>query len=161
MADKTAAIIAGPRWWGEVQTDRNGEPTLRENQATRKAQAKREREIMQEIVNELPEDCFVIQGGARGADSLAFSLCNTRGIHGAGVPYFGSKGRQGGYLRNQMMALLLNGLKLQGFKVKVVVVQPPEGLTTGTKMMADIAEKAGIYVKYVVYTEETEPTDAA
>ena len=164
MPELTAAIIAGPRWWGEAQTGRDGKPVAKSEFKARKEQAHREVEIMREVVAELPEDCFVIQGGARGADLLAASLCKARGIETAGVPYFGSKGKQGGYLRNLMMATLLNGLALQGYKVKVVVMAPEDGITTGTKMMKDIAEdpKFGIFVKVVRYAEPTpeEPVEA-
>ncbi len=152
---KTAAIIAGPRWWGDSLNDRDGTRTSKERKAARQLEAKREVEIMQEIVDGLPADCFIIQGGARGADSLAAALCGKRGLNGAGVPYFGNKGKQGGYLRNNMMGILLNGLALQEFKVKVIVVTPPEGITTGTKMMKDIAEKMGIFVSVHPYFEPT------
>lgn len=156
--DEYAVIIAGPRWWGESQTDRDGNPVSKERAAARRIEAARERDIMQEIVNDLPEDTFVIQGGARGADSLAAALCKKRGLEPAGVPYFGSKGKRGGYLRNRKMGQLLHGLALQGHKVKVICVSPPEGYTTGTKMMAEIADGFGIFVKPVVYTEPTPDT---
>jgi hypothetical protein len=160
VTDEYAAIIAGPRWWGESQTDRDGNPVEKARAAERKLEANREREIMQEIVDDLPVGTFVIQGGARGADSLAASLCTKRGVHIGGVPYFGSEGKRGGYLRNRKMGQLLNGLKLQGAKVKVIAVTPPDGFTSGTKMMVDIAKEFEIYVKVVPYTElAPEPTN--
>lgn len=78
---------------------------------------------------------MVIQGGARGADTMAAQWCSDKRIPCLEVPADWPKhGRRAGYLRNVHMLT---------FEPDVVLAMPGG---KGTAMMCDIAEKAGVSV---------------
>ena len=81
---------------------------------------------------------MLINGGASGADNIAKSWCEAKGIHTATIPaLWHNYGKRAGYLRNVAMTLL-------GPKLCVAF----EG-GKGTKMMVDICREQGIEIREV------------
>lgn len=85
----------------------------------------------------------VIHGAAKGADSLADFYARELGLEVEAYPADWSMGRRGGYVRNQKM--LVEGRP----DVIWAFVDKPLAESKGTKMMVDIACKAGVQC-YVV-----------
>ena len=95
--------------------------------------------VFRELDNLAPD--FVIEGGAKGADSLAEIWCETRGVHYARVPaLWDSKKRAAGPLRNGVMARLASALD-------AIALAFPGG--NGTEDMVEKAIKHGLLVRRV------------
>ena len=93
----------------------------------------------------------VISGAARGADSLAAGWARLRGIPCDEYPAEWERyGRSAGYRRNERM--LAEGRPH-------VVVAFPQGESRGTRMMMDIASRAGVAVEEVDAASRTTLTD--
>ena len=93
----------------------------------------------------------VISGAARGADSLAAGWARQRGVACDEYPAEWERyGRSAGYRRNERM--LAEGRPH-------MVVAFPQGESRGTRMMMDIAAKAGVAVEEVDTASRTTLTD--
>lgn len=87
---------------------------------------------------------MIIQGGAKGADSLAWDWAYMNNIPCLRVPALWKKyGKSAGYYRNKLMLELIT---------PDVVVAFPGGV--GTQMMIELATRAGI--KVIDYGRSTE-----
>lgn len=87
--------------------------------------------------NDHPNISLVIEGGAKGADTIARMEAQQRCIHVATVPALWEQlGRNAGWRRNNAMLSLEPDL----------VIAFPGG--RGTNNMIEIAKRAGIEVKY-------------
>jgi YspA, cpYpsA-related SLOG family len=95
-----------------------------------------DREMILRDLEALPDDSIVIEGGARGADTIAGKAAFEMGFHVATVPaLWDSFGRAAGYRRNEAMLLL---------RPDVVYAYPLAG--PGTRDMIERARSAGIPV---------------
>lgn len=101
--------------------------------------------IVSDFLDKLHEDCeitCVINGGARGADSLGAKWADTNQVNYITVPAkWGKHGKAAGYKRNTEML---------EYKPDLVVATPGG---KGTAMMKDIAAKASITVESIGETE--------
>ena len=90
------------------------------------------------VINNLNDDDVVIQGCARGADSIAEFLAMKRGLKVIGFPAQWTKyGRRAGPIRNQQMLD-------EGKPDKVYAFYSDKSKSKGTKNMVKLARKAGI-----------------
>lgn len=94
-------------------------------------------EFVKQYLDSLDDVEMVIQGGAKGADSLAKRWARERGIHCAQVDAMWEIGRGAGPARNRAM-LLLRPDYVVGFDGGV-----------GTRHMLSVARKAGIPTDHV------------
>jgi hypothetical protein len=168
---KTAVLVTGPRWWGDVSVDRARQPISLEERDVcdaRQIEVDMERRAVEDAVASLPEGTLVLQGAARGADTLTVSAAQRRKLPIASVPYFGHLGRQGGQERNEAMIAMLKGLEAAGWKVKVLGFLPERRTerlagreivcaTEGTLSCMKMAEEAGIFVKVQYPVAPPEP----
>ena len=168
---KTAVLITGPRWWGDVSLDRGRAPISLEEVVVaeaRRAEAADERRAIEMAIGDLPEGTLVIHGAARGADTMASQEAQRRKLPVASVPYFGHLGGRGGPERNEAMIAMLQGLAAAGWKVKVVGFIPEhavqqtgtrevESISTGTVGCLQLATDASLFVKTVFPAPEPEP----
>lgn len=91
--------------------------------------------ILMDLLHEKTPITHVIQGGARGADSLAARWANEANVPQTCVPAkWETYGRKAGWIRNNAMADL---------KPDAVIAFPGG---RGTAMMIDIAKRRGIKV---------------
>ncbi len=82
---------------------------------------------------------FVVQGGARGADTLALMWCESHGVFGATVhAKWDIYGKAAGTIRNQHM--------LDAYKPDLILAFPGG---KGTEDMISRAERAGVKVERV------------
>lgn len=90
---------------------------------------------------------LVIQGGARGADSIAKRWCHETGVSMLEVPaLWDAYGKAAGTKRNELM--LKVGMMLANAKnIPLVVLAFPIASSVGTRHMMKIAAKAGIEVR--------------
>ncbi len=106
-----------------------------------------DRKFIQGAMNQAWKDLGpfqVIAGGARGVDSVAASLANDAGITTTILNADWDKwGKSAGYRRNEAMARVATHL---------LVVW--DGESKGAGHMIDIAEKAGLPVRVVIYKKE-------
>ena len=85
----------------------------------------------------------IIHGNARGADTLAGQWARETGVQEVSCPAnWQVYGRRAGFLRNKAMLDLLN-------PEKDIVIAFPGG--RGTEMMVDIAKKANVTVRRIMY----------
>lgn len=93
-------------------------------------------QLLEEVLNGYGKsDLMIIHGGARGADKMAGNWAKCNGVHSAEVQALWDKyGKPAGYKRNSAMLMLKPDL----------VIAFSGGV--GTKMMVDLATKAGIEV---------------
>lgn len=95
------------------------------------------RDFLFQFLDSLDDVSLVIQGGARGADSLAKDWAKFRGVHCAQVDALWEIGRGAGPARNRAM-LLLEPDYVVGFAGG-----------TGTQHMISVARKAGIPTDHI------------
>ena len=85
----------------------------------------------------------IIHGNARGADTLAGQWARETGVQEVSCPAnWQVHGRRAGFIRNKAMLDLLN-------PEKDIVIAFPGG--RGTEMMVDIAKKANVTVRRIMY----------
>lgn len=73
-------------------------------------------QLVETELQQLPTPCFVLHGGARGADRLVSDCIHTiEGLTELRVPYLGFHGKRGGHLRNAKMLELLTVFRDQGY----------------------------------------------
>lgn len=100
-----------------------------------------DRERVFSVLDKLEYDgnLYVVEGGARGADTLAADWAEVRGHHHITVPAdWSAHGRAAGSIRNQLM--------LDKYKPNLVIAFPGG---RGTADMIARAEKAGVPVERV------------
>lgn len=85
---------------------------------------------------------FIIEGDAKGADSLAGRVADIHCIPYIKVPALWKKGKRAGWERNKLMADIM--IKLGDNSEKLVMAFPGGA---GTQMMVDIVEKLGLEIK--------------
>jgi hypothetical protein len=96
-----------------------------------------DRDCIRRDLESLPEGSIVIEGGARGADTIAHEEATALGLHVATVrALWDFYGRSAGYRRNEAMARL---------EPEIVYAYPLGG--PGTARMIEIAEAACIPVR--------------
>lgn len=91
---------------------------------------------------------YVIEGEARGADSLARDAA--RALHMCVIPYpaqWDRYGRSAGPRRNEQMLHRLESARAHGFDCIVLAFHPDLSQSKGTAHMYDIATTAGFAVR--------------
>lgn len=93
-------------------------------------------QLLSEVLNDYSKSgLMIIHGGARGADSMAGKWAEANGVHSAEVrALWADYGKSAGFKRNSAMLNLKPDLVL-AFSGGV-----------GTKMMVDLARRAGVEV---------------
>jgi hypothetical protein len=92
----------------------------------------------------------IIHGDATGADSLAAQVAKTYNYEVIAMPYISAKGKAGGPIRNQHMAMVLTALRAVGYDVGVIAfVDKPLDQSRGTRNMVDLARNAGFPVEVI------------
>ena len=96
--------------------------------------------VIEKVIIELPVTTVIIQGGARGADSIAEKIARQRGMD---VLTFRAEwekyGRSAGPIRNREMLI-------EGMPDLVIAFHQDLEHSKGTKNMVEQARKAGIQV---------------
>lgn len=92
-ANRTAALVAGPTWWGHRWTTRTGQSIpLRDSQTLREQRAAEsilETQGLLTALESLPETCVLILPGTRGAARLAATWASERHRQTLPVPHLG------------------------------------------------------------------------
>ena len=97
-------------------------------------------DLMKEFIDSLPADTIIIEGDARGADKMAGSLAQQRGLQIEVYPaQWEMYGRRAGPLRNQQMLD-------EGKPDEVVYCHDNLEYSKGTKDMVTRARKSGLPV---------------
>ena len=97
------------------------------------------------VVNELPPETLIVNGGADGADSLVNEAAIKYGYPCATLPFYHWHGRAGGHIRNGDMVEIVRALRDAGWLVKVVAF--PGG--RGTANCVQQARAAGLPIQHV------------
>lgn len=131
MNNKKRVLVCGGRHYGTTLTDDDLRVPYRK-------QIESLRNYLDAVLSEFPE-MLIIQGGAKGADSLASTWAKDRGIEQILFPAQWDKyGKAAGFLRNTEM--------LEVGKPDLVIAFLGG---TGTAMMCKIASAAGVEVRRV------------
>ena len=131
MSDKTRVLVCGGRYYGTTTTeDGYRVPHRKEVETLEK--------YLNSLLKEFPS-MLIIQGAAKGADSLAGQWAKKNNIEQLVFPAdWNTYGKSAGFLRNTEM--------LQSGKPDLVVAFPGG---TGTAMMCKIAAAEGVEVRRV------------
>jgi hypothetical protein len=106
------------------------------------------REAIKREILKLPKTCIIIEGGARGADLIAYDIGTSEGFHIIDMPAdWETYGRSAGPIRNGVMLK-----ELLKFKPDVKVLAFHENIeeSKGTKNMVTISRKNGVNVEIFV-----------
>ena len=104
-----------------------------------------DRQRVNDTLDDLKVD-FLIEGGASGADALARSWAEIRGVHFATVPALWSRfGKTAGPIRNAVMVTLIKALQSTG--VECIVIAFPGG--SGTSNCVSLAEEHELEIRRV------------
>lgn len=97
--------------------------------------------LMKETLKDLPKDCEIVSGMARGADMLAVNYAVNNGYKLVKFPAnWEYIGKRAGYVRNAKMAKYANEL-----------IAFWDGESKGTKNMIEVAKKHGLKVTVKLY----------
>lgn len=137
---KTRLLICGGRKFGRAADIYNDQEAL--NAAVENAKVERAylTEVLNQVAEKLDLEC-IIQGGAKGADTLAKEWAEANDVKTETyLANWKKHGKKAGILRNQTM--------LDQSKATMVIAFPGG---TGTKDMVKRAKKAGLEVYEVIY----------
>lgn len=101
------------------------------------------RDLVEKELQGLPAPCFVLHGGARGADRLVSeTIHQIQGLTEIRVPYLGIEGKRGGWIRNQQMLKILQVFKAQGYDCWALafhedIKNPSKGTAGMVKLLND------------------------
>jgi hypothetical protein len=98
------------------------------------------RDLIAEILSDLPWDTTIVQGGAKGADRIAKQEAEKLGFLIQEFPAeWNTHGKRAGLIRNETMAMAGADLCLAFW----------DGRSTGTQHMTEMAAKYGIPIRVV------------
>lgn len=108
------------------------------------------REAMKREVAKLPKGCVVIEGAAKGADTMAMIEANKRNLKVIEMPANWARfGRAAGPQRNRDMLDRLLYYRATGNNVAVWAFHNNIEKSKGTKNMVTLARKAGVDVEII------------
>lgn len=101
------------------------------------------REAIRRVIEKLPDDTVIIEGGAQGVDTFARWEAGRRGLWVVTVPveksHWGKHGRSAGFRRNRVMLDLEPEL----------VIAFHDGVSRGTQGCIDEARRRSIHVEVI------------
>ncbi len=110
-----------------------------------------DRDTLDDILNQL-NPALVVEGGAKGADTMAREWCDRNGVTCVEVPaLWTAHGKSAGPKRNSTMLRIAQALAAAR-DMPVEVVACPHDDSVGTKHMMSLAHEAGLCM-YVVKEE--------
>lgn len=144
MSEKLAVVALGPTWWGDGTLDRDGQSSLTWKDAPRRAryaEAQREVDGIDDAVAGLPEDCYVLHTGARGAAMRFAHAASARGLTMMVVP-------------PEVVDDVVLGLITQKWKVKMLLAS---ATNTVDDPLAAVLKSQRVWVTFVPPAPEPEP----
>lgn len=108
-------------------------------------------QLVETELQNLPTPCFVLHGGARGADRLVSDgIHQIDGLTEIRVPYLGYHEKRGGHLRNRKMLEILLVFKAQGYDVWAIAFHDDiKNPSPGTAGMVKLLNEADVSIVHV------------